>query len=156
MRRKYTIRSDCFQRSREGQAIGETFTQQLQNQERRMTFIQMKDCRGNPERAQRSCAADAQDHLLAHASRFVTTIEPVRDVTIGRRVLRAVGIQQIDRNAAHLAFHSRATTSRPAIFTVTWTHSPLGFKAGSTGRSRGSRSRYSACWLPSLSTVCVK
>ena len=54
------------------------------------------------------------------------------------------------------ARQSRVTTWRPAIGTVTVSQVPSALRTGSTGRSRGSWSLYSACCTPSLSTTWVK
>src|SRR5579872_546243 len=80
-----------------------SLTQQLQNQERGVTFIQMPDGRGEAEGAQGPRSSDAQNHLLADARGLIATIQAMCDVTIGGRVLGAVGVQQINRNPSHLS-----------------------------------------------------
>ncbi len=45
-------------------------------------FIEMKHRRLDAEGTQGTDATNAEDHLLADARRFVTTVEPMGDVTI--------------------------------------------------------------------------
>ena len=101
--------------------------QQLQNQERRVALIHVPDRRRETQRAQRAHAADAQHHLLADAHRLIPAVEPVGDLAILGGILRAVGVEQVHRARGRPApSRSRATTSRPAMRTLTVSHLPLG------------------------------
>ena len=70
-----------------------------------------------------------------------------------RVMLRCVEQSKLERCARDESWLGRYNQE---VRTLTLSHSPAAVRTGSTGRSRGSRSRYSACWLPSLSTVWVK
>ena len=102
VRGEHAAGGDRFERRVERQTARQVLAQQLEDQERRVPFVQMPHGRLQAERAQRAHAADAEDHLLADARRFIAAVEAVRDVAIRRRVLRAVGVEQIHRHAADL------------------------------------------------------
>ena len=102
MRGEHAVRRHRFERGVERQALRQVFAQQLQDQERRVPFVQVPHPGLHAERAQRAQAADAEDHFLAHPRRLIPAVQAMGDVAIGGDVLRAIGVEQIDRNAAHL------------------------------------------------------
>src|SRR4029077_16188718 len=75
---------------------------QLEDEERRVTLVQVPHRRLDAERTQRAHAADAENHLLANARRVVPAVEAVRDVAVRGRILRAVGVEQVDGRAPGL------------------------------------------------------
>ena len=77
------------------------FAQQLERQERGMAFVHVPDGGRESERAQCTHAADAENHFLTDAYRLIAAIQTMRDVTIGWRILRHVGVEQHDANASH-------------------------------------------------------
>jgi hypothetical protein len=91
-----------LERRAERQPAREVLAQQLEDQERRVTLVEVPHGRCQSQRAQYAYAADAEDHLLAHARRVIAPIQPMRDVAVGRGVLRAVGIEQVHRRASRL------------------------------------------------------
>ena len=66
-----------------------------------MAFVHVPHRRPQPERAQRTHAADAQDHFLADAHGVVTAIETMGGVAIRDLVLRAVGVEQDHADPPH-------------------------------------------------------
>ena len=102
VRGEYAACRHRFLRGAERQPAGEMLAQQLEDQERRMSLVQVPHGRLHAQHPQRTHAADAEDHFLAHARRLVTAVEAVGDVAVGGGVLRAVGVEQVYRDAAHL------------------------------------------------------
>ncbi len=92
MRCENTAGRNGFQRYVERQALSEMLAQQLENQKRRMAFVQMPYGWLDSERPQRADTADTQDHLLPDARGLVTPVETVCDVSVRWRVLRTVRI----------------------------------------------------------------
>ena len=75
----------------------------LQAQERRVALVHMVDGRLDAHSLQRAITADAQQDFLADAEVLIAAVQLVRDVAILRaRVLRDVGIEQIERRAPHV------------------------------------------------------
>ena len=99
---EHAVRRHRFEGGVEGQALRQVLAQQLENQKRRVPFVQVPHGGGHPERAQRAQAADAEDHFLAHPRGLIPAVQAMGDVTIRGDVLGAIGVEQIDRNAAHL------------------------------------------------------
>ncbi len=52
----------------EGKPLCEVLSQQLQDKERGVAFVQMPDRRHDTQRAQGACPANAENHLLPNAS----------------------------------------------------------------------------------------
>ncbi len=74
-----------------------------------MAFVEMEHGRLQAQRTDGAQAADAEDHLLPNTRGLVAAIQAIADVAIGRRVLRTVRIEQIDRHAPDLRLpHARA------------------------------------------------
>ena len=57
---------------------------------------------GLPRAPQGADAADAEDHFLADAHVVVAAVEPGGDGAVFRRVLRDVGVEQVERHPADL------------------------------------------------------
>ena len=67
-----------------------------------MPLVHVADGRRLAQGAQGHDAADAQHHLLADAHVAVAAVQPGGDGAVLRRVLRDVGVEQIQRHAADL------------------------------------------------------
>ena len=67
-----------------------------------MALVHVADRRRLAQRPQRADAADAEDHFLADAHVHVAAVEAGRDRAVFRRVLRDVGVEQVERHAADL------------------------------------------------------
>src|SRR6185437_1165149 len=67
-----------------------------------MTFVEVEHRRPNSQRPQSADSGDAENDLLANAGGFIATIQAMCDVAVGRRVLGAVGVEQVYRDASHL------------------------------------------------------
>ena len=86
-----------LERLREALPGGHLLADQLQRQEGGVAFVHVEDRRLHAQRAQQPHAADAQQHLLHDARRAVAAIDAQGQVAEMLLVLRAVGVQQIDR-----------------------------------------------------------
>ena len=102
------VGGDRFQGRAEGQAVAEVLAQQFQDEEGRVSFVEVPHRRLDAERAQRPHAADAENHFLPHARGFIAAVEAMGNVAIRGLVLAAVGVEQVHRNAAP-RLHERAT-----------------------------------------------
>ncbi len=102
MRREHAGCGDGLERAFERKSEPQMLTQQLQDQERCVTFVEVPDRGLQTQCAQRAGAAEAEDHLLPYAGGLIATVEAVRDVTIGRSVFRSVGVEQVDGHATDL------------------------------------------------------
>ena len=142
--REHAGRRHRFQRGIERQAVAEVLAQQLEDQERGVAFVQVPYGRLHAQGAQRAHAADAENHLLAHARGVIAAVEPMGDVAIGRGVVRAVGVEQVHRHAPHL----RAPHARAHVATRRCARAPSPIRpprcapvrpAGRADRARGTR-----------------
>ena len=102
MGREHATRRHRFQRRIKPEPLGQVLAQQLEDEKRRVTLVQVPNGRLHAEGPQRAHAADAEDHFLAHAGGFIAAVKPVGNVPIGRRVFLAVGIEQVHRHAPDL------------------------------------------------------
>src|SRR5271170_6200659 len=100
MRREHTARGHGFDGGLVRQRYGEMFPQQLENQERGVSFIQMEHAGFDAQGSQGAYAADTENHFLANAGGLVTTVQAMCNVAVRRRVLGAVGIEQVNGDAA--------------------------------------------------------
>ncbi len=90
-----------------------------------------------PERAQQPHAADAQQHFLHDARGAVAAINAQRQIAEMLLVLRAVGIEQINRHAADVHAPGLKGTWFMPISTWQTSGSPLSSSTGSSGRFFG-------------------
>ncbi len=102
MRRERALTGHSFDRRAIRKAARKMLTQQLENEERRVAFVEMEHRRLQTERAHRAQPADAENHLLPDSGGLVAAVQAIADVAIGRRVLRAIRIEEIDRDAPDL------------------------------------------------------
>ena len=82
----------------------------LRSQKRRVPFVHVADGRPDAERLQRPHAADAQYDLLLDPQFAVASVERSRHTPVVDRVLRDIGIEQVERHASHLGFPDPAPT----------------------------------------------
>ena len=73
----------------------------LDNNKRRMTFVQMPDRWVMTEHLQCPDASNAKNYFLAETCFTFADIESRREVTSPARVLLHIGIEQVELNAAH-------------------------------------------------------
>src|SRR6185437_13763619 len=82
--------------------MAQMLTQQLENQKRRVALVHMPHRRLQPQRSEGAHATDAENHFLPNARRFVAPVQTVGDYAIDRRILGAVGVQQMNVNAPNM------------------------------------------------------
>ena len=91
----------------EGQALDSEFSDALEAEEARVSLVGVEHlgrrcvgrCAVGPQRAD---AADTEQHLLQQPVLGAAAVQPVGDLTFGRRVGLDVGVQQQQRDAADL------------------------------------------------------
>ena len=86
----------------ERHAAGHELREALQSGERRVPLVQVEDSGLLLQLAERKDAADAEQHLLAHAELGLALVEGLREETIALAVLGDVRVEEIQRDAAHL------------------------------------------------------
>ena len=91
-----------FDRLVEAQAAVDPFADAFQAEKTGMAFVGVEHLRVQAERSERTNAADAQDDFLAEAVLLITAIQPVGDRHDLRRILRQVGVEEVERNAADI------------------------------------------------------
>ena len=74
----------------------------LKNHECGVAFIQVPRGWLQPERAERQDAAESQDDFLLQADFLAAAVETGRQLAIGRRVLRQIGVEQQQPDPAEL------------------------------------------------------
>ena len=65
-----------------------------------MALVEVHDAGLDPERLERAHAADAEQHVLRQAHVLVGDVQARGDPARGLRVLRALGVEQEERDAA--------------------------------------------------------
>ena len=73
---------------------------ELERDERRVALVEVHDPGLDPDRLERAHAADAEQHVLGEAGVLVADVQARGDPARGLRVLRALGIEQVERDAA--------------------------------------------------------
>ena len=83
-------------------AVAQPGSSELERGERGVALVEVYDARLDPERAQRADAADAEQDVLREPRFGVGDVQPRGDPAIERLVLRAVGVEQEQRNPPHV------------------------------------------------------
>jgi hypothetical protein len=96
------LRAHHLERGAERQSAVQVLAQQLEDEEGSVAFVQVPHGRRKSERAQGARAAEAEDHLLTDARGLVSAVKAMGDVAVGRRVLRAVRVEQENRDPPDL------------------------------------------------------
>ena len=111
---KHRVDRDRLERAGEIQALLHQVAQALQDQERRVPFVDMPDRGLEAERGERAHPADAEHDLLLDAGGAVAAVELMRDVAILRVVFLEVGVEQVQGHAAgpHLPYFRRDPAPR--------------------------------------------
>ena len=73
---------------------------ELERHERRVALVEVHEPGLDPHRLQRADAADAEQHVLRQPGVLVADVEAAGDPARGLRVLRALGVEQVERDAA--------------------------------------------------------
>ena len=146
----------CRERIVEARAVGHRLRSELETGERGMALVQVEDGRLDPERLQRPDAADPEQRVLREPDRAVALVEPRRRPAAGGVVLGQLGVDQVERHAAHVdapdlepglaAEDVDRELQRPAVGPVT----------RAIGRLFGSFSIQYSCWRPFRSSRCRK
>ena len=100
VRREGDPRADTLDRLGHRGACGNLPPRELQRGERRMPFVEMQVSRVDSHRLQRSHPSDAEQQVLREANVGVRDIQARGGPAAERGVLRAIGIQQVERNSA--------------------------------------------------------
>ncbi len=102
---------------------GNQLARPLQQHEGRVTFIGVPASRGDAQGAEHPHAADAEDPLLAETHVDPAGVELARDATIVGVIRLDIGVEQVERRAAHrhgpdTDVHRTAERSRPRSATA--------------------------------------
>ena len=100
VRRENRRAPDGGERLVETHALGRELVDALQDDERRMPFVQMPDRRRDVERTQRADAADAEDDFLLQPCFAIAAVEARGEVAILRGVLLEARVEQVQADAA--------------------------------------------------------
>ena len=80
-----------------------TLLDRAASKERRVAFVHVIHSGLDSEHVQNAHATDAQNDLLPDTRVDVAAVQRVRDIAVLRqRVVRNIGVEQVERNAAHL------------------------------------------------------
>ena len=103
MRRENVVGADGFYGFVKGQAVFRHLEPDaFDAEEGRMALVHMEHRRGQTQRREYAHAANAEDNLLADAGVGVAAVELIGNVPVlRRRVLRDVGVEQIELDAAN-------------------------------------------------------
>src|SRR5439155_3016360 len=86
VRREYSRPTYLFQRFIEGRSALRQIANPLQDDERRVALVEMKDGGIRSERLERPHATDAEDDLLLNARLAIAAVQPRREFAIPRSV----------------------------------------------------------------------
>ena len=100
VRREHRRSPHLLERVVERSALLDQLADALQRDEGGVAFVQVPHRRRDAERAQRAHAADAENDLLLDARLAIAAVEPRRQLAIPRRVLREIGVEQEQADAA--------------------------------------------------------
>ena len=92
--------ADLVERLVEGRSLFGEVANALQHDERGVPFVQMEHGRIGAERLERAHAADAENDFLLDPRFAVAAVQARRELTIPRRILFEVGVEQVQRDAA--------------------------------------------------------
>ncbi len=100
MRGEYGVGSGSLDRAGEVEPLFDQHADALQQQERRMSLVDVPDRRRDAERGEGAHAADAEDDFLLDARGAVAAIETVRDGAVGGAVLWQRRVEQVKPHMA--------------------------------------------------------
>ena len=104
---KIVVLPDRVERRFERRAVLDLIADALQDDERRVSFVQVPGRRLDAHGLEDADAADAEDDLLLDARLAVASVETRRELAIPRRVLLEIGVEEEEPHAAELHLPDR-------------------------------------------------
>src|SRR5438093_5810170 len=102
MSREKTCRANLFRCLVKGLALLNELSDALQEHERRVAFIGVKNAGLNPKSPKDAQATDTKHNLLPNSMFFVSAVEPCRQLAIAVLVFFDIGVHEIERHRAEI------------------------------------------------------